>query len=94
MTDLYEVLSQQQGLPLASIEPRRVPSRVAQALPKQVVRELKVLPFQVADGALFLAGPELPTARMTTRLRCFTSLELRFHLITPLEFERLANALL
>lgn len=94
MTDLYEVLSQQQGLPLATIEPRRVPSGVAQSLPKQVVREWKVVPFQVSDGALFLAGPELPSARMTSTLRGFTSLELRFHLVTPQEFERLATALL
>lgn len=94
VTDLYEALSLQQGLPLASVEPHRVPSRVAQALPKQVVRELKVVPFQVAEGALYLAGPELPTARMNSRLRSFTSLELRFHLVTPQEFERLANALL
>jgi adsorption protein B len=94
MTDLYEALSLQQGLPLASVEPNRIPSRVAQALPKQVVRELKVVPFQVAEGALYLAGPELPSAQMSSMLRSFTSLELRFHLVTPQEFERLANALL
>ena len=94
MPDLYEALSLQQGLPLASVEPQRVPRRVAQALPKEVAQELKVVPFQVADGALYLAGPELPSAQMNSRLRGFTSLELRFHLVTPQEFERLALALL
>ena len=64
---------------------------MAQALPKQVVREWRVLPFQVAEGALFLAGPEVPSARMNSTLRGFTSLELRFHLVTPQEFERLAT---
>jgi adsorption protein B len=94
MPDLYEALSLQQGLPLALVEPQRVPRRVAQALPKEVAQELKVVPFQVADGALYLAGPELPSAQMNSRLRGFTSLELRFHLVTPQEFERLALALL
>ena len=91
---LYEALSLQQGLPLAFIAPHEVPSRVAQALPKEVARELKVVPFQVSEGALFLAGPELPTARMNSTLRGFTSLELRFHLVTPQQFELLAQALL
>jgi hypothetical protein len=31
---------------------------------------------------------------MTQALRAFTSLEIRFHLVTPAEFERLSNALL
>jgi adsorption protein B len=94
MARLYEALSLQQGLPLASIEPHEVPSRVAQALPKEVARELKVVPFQVSEGALFLAGPELPTAHVNSMLRGFTSLELRFHLVTPQQFENLSRALL
>jgi hypothetical protein len=48
----------------------------------------------VAQGALYLAGPELPTTQMNARLSGFTSLELRFHLVTPQEFERLTSALL
>ncbi len=56
---LYEALSLQQGLPLASIEAHKVPHRVAQSLPKEVARELKVLPFQMAEGALFLAGARI-----------------------------------
>ena len=76
------------------MEPERITNRIAKALPRDVVRELKVLPFQIADGALFLAGPELPSARMNLRLRDFTSLELRFHLMTPQNFERLERVLL
>jgi bacteriophage N4 adsorption protein B len=94
MDELYEALSLQQGLPLASLEPDDVPLLVAQSLPRNVALELKLLPFQVAQGALHLAGPELPSARMNKRIRDFTTLELRFHLITPLQFDRLATALL
>ena len=92
--ELYEGLSLQQGLPLATIDPVSLPTGVAQALPREVARELKVLPFRVRDGALYLAGPELPSATMNNQLRSFTSLQLRFHLITPNEFERLAEVLL
>jgi adsorption protein B len=91
---VYEALSFQQGLPLGQVDPRGVPPPVARALPEQVVRELRVLPFRVAGGGLFLAGPEPPSSRMNAALRSFTALEIRFHLVTPTEFERLAEALL
>jgi Type II secretion system (T2SS), protein E, N-terminal domain len=59
-----------------------------------MAREWKVLPFQVAEGSLFLAGPEIPSAEMDRALKDFTKLELKFHLVTPEEFEALASALL
>jgi hypothetical protein len=91
---LYEALSLQQGLPLVQIEAASVPDGVARTLPEKLVRDWKVLPFRVAGGALYLAGPEIPTAETTCALRPFTSLELRFHLIPPAEFEALVVALL
>jgi hypothetical protein len=53
-----------------------------------------VLPFQVAERSLFVAGPEIPGEEMSQALRSFTALELRFHLVTPAEYEALAGALL
>jgi hypothetical protein len=53
-----------------------------------------VLPFQVAEGSLFLAGPEIPSVEMNRALQGFTALELKFHLVTPAEFEALSEALL
>ncbi len=91
---LYEALSLQQGLPVAQVEAASVPAEVARALPERLVREWKVLPFRVAGGSLYLAGPEIPTLETTRALRPFTSLELRFHLVTPAEFEALTVALL
>jgi adsorption protein B len=91
---LYEALSLQQGLPVAQVEPALVPVGVARALPEQLARYWQVLPFRVASGALHLAGPEIPTLETAQALRPFTSLQLRFHLITPAEFEELTVALL
>jgi adsorption protein B len=91
---LYDALSLQQGLPVERIDPRKVSAAVARTLPGHAVRQWRVLPFRVAEGSLFIAGPELPTAAMAAALSNFTPLQLRFHLVTPSRFERLAEALL
>ncbi len=91
---LYEALSLQQGLPLTHVEVQEVALGVARALPERLARQWRVLPFQVSEGSLLLASPELPTPTMTAALRAFTSLEIRFHLMTPSEYEHLVNALL
>ncbi|MEO8053141.1 MAG: glycosyltransferase family 2 protein, partial [Acidobacteriota bacterium] len=93
-SSLYEALSLQQGLPLTHLEIHQIAPRVARALPERVAREWRVLPFQVAEGSLLLASPELPTPKLTSAIRNFTSLEIRFHLVTPTEYEHLVDALL
>jgi adsorption protein B len=94
MEALYQALSFQQGLPLAQVEPDAVPWQVAHALPEDAIRQWQVLPFRIAERNLFVASPEPPGPETAQALRAFTSLEIRFHLVTPAEFERLANALL
>jgi bacteriophage N4 adsorption protein B len=91
---LCEALSVQQGLPIAHVEPSTVPGAVAHVLPERIVRHWKVLPFRVEQGDLFLASPEIPAPEAAHALRSFTSLKLRFHLVTPAAFESLAAALL
>jgi hypothetical protein len=91
---LYEALSLQQGLSFTHLNPTEVPAAVARALPVSVARDWRVLPFRVSEGSLFLAGPDLPTPEMQTALRSFTALDIRFHLLTPSEYEKLAEALL
>jgi len=92
--DLYEALSLQQSLPSGRLEPWLISSNVARALPRRVVRDWKVLPFRIAAGSLFLASPEVPTDELSQVLRGFTRLSLRFHLVTPENFEELAESLL
>jgi hypothetical protein len=40
---------------------------------------------------LYVAGTEVPTDAMQTEIRRFSSLELRFRLVTPTEYEELAQ---
>jgi hypothetical protein len=91
---LYQALSFQQGLPIAQVEPEEVLSRIARALPEKAIRKWQVLPFRVAEQSLFVVTPEAPEPETTRALRAYTSLEIRFHLVTPVKFESLVNALL
>jgi len=91
---LYQALSVQHRLPVSRIEPEQVSRRIARGLPDHIMRRWRVLPFQIAEGSLFVAGPEPPSPEMTSALRSFTALEIRCHLVTPATFEKLAGALL
>ena len=92
--ELYEALSLQQSLPSGRLEPWVISTNIARALPRRVVREWRVLPFRISSGSMFLASPEIPTDALTRTLRAFTRLSLRFHLVTPQNFEELAETLL
>ena len=86
--DLYIALSLQSHLPLG--KPEIVSLPVTRSLPASFARKWRVLPFRVAAGELYVASPELPSDEMQQGLRHFSSLEPRFHLVTPAEFEELA----
>lgn len=92
--DLYEALSLQQSLPSGRVEPFVISTNVARSLPRRVVREWKVLPFRISSGNMYIASPEIPTDELNENLREFTRLSLRFHLVTPENFEELTQSLL
>ena len=89
--DLYAALSLQNNLPLGKPEPSSVSIAVTRALPASLARKWRVLPFRIAAGELFVAGPNLPDDAMQDEIRKFSSLEIRFQLVTPTEFEELAG---
>jgi adsorption protein B len=66
----------------------------AHALPQHVVRRWKVLPFEIAEGRMFLATPETPPAALEKELRRFTRLEIRFQLVSAQNFDELTRQLL
>jgi len=91
---LYRALSLQQGLPVSDVEPVDVPVAVARAIPEHVVKKWQVMPFRVAEGSMHLATSDVPSNEMSSALRSFTSLEIRFHLVKPAVFEKLTHTLL
>lgn len=92
--DLYEALSLQSGVPREWIDPGGVLPQTARALPSRVTRECRVIPVRVEEGRLYLAGPEAPSEETERAVRRVTSLEPRFSLVTPSNFEELAESLL
>ncbi len=91
---LYQAVSQQQRLQSGRVSPQQVRANVARGLPWDVIRDWRVMPFKVEMGSLFVAGPELPTDEMQRELKKYTSLEVRFQLITPANFAELTSSLL
>ncbi len=92
--DLYEALSLQQSLPVGRLDPLDISTKVARALPLHLVRDWRVLPFRIAAGSMFLASPDIPTDELSRTVSGFTRLALRFHLVTPSNFQELADSLL
>ena len=92
--ELYEALSLQHSLPVGRIEPWSISRNAARSLPRHLVKSWRVLPFRIAAGNLFLASPEIPSDDLSRTLRGFTRLALRFHLVTPENFDELTRQLL
>lgn len=91
---VYQALSLQTSIPFFKLDPRRVRRSLARALPAHVVESLRVLPFHVAGGYLFLAAAELPAAAVSEELGKFTRLQVRVQLVTASNFEDLRRTLL
>ena len=89
-TDLYEALSLWQNLPLGKPEAESVSRPVTRSFPAEVSKRWQVLPFRVAAGHLYVVGTDVPSDKMNLELKQFSSLELRFHLVTPTDFAELA----
>ena len=92
--ELYECLSLQQHLEFQFLDRSDVSPPVTRSLPAAVSRKWKVLGYKVASGQLFVAGPDAPCDEMHEDLRRFSSLEIRFQLITPGNFESLSQEFL
>lgn len=85
--DLYEALAMQQNLGIEPLSRARIAPAVTRTLPAAVARKWKVLPFRVAGGKLYVAGPEIAEPAMIQELAAYTSLEIRFQLITPRAYQ-------
>lgn len=90
-SDLYAALSLQNHLPLGKPDDGAVSKPVTRALPAALLRKWRMLPFRISAGELYVAGSEVPGEEMHKEIRRFISLEIRFHLVTPTDFEELAR---
>jgi hypothetical protein len=88
--DVYAALALQNNLPIGKPEPSSVSLPVTRALPAAVAKKWRILPFRIVAGELYMAGSELPGDEMQREIRRFSSLEIRFQLVTPTDYAELA----
>jgi hypothetical protein len=88
---LYRALSVQTGIPLGAPRAAEVDRLTTRVLPAEAVRRWKVLPYRVEVGHLDVVTAEVPTAAMDEELAGFSGLQIRYRLVRPGEFERLAG---
>jgi hypothetical protein len=89
--DLYRALSTQSGIPLGMPADREVNRRATRTLPAEAVRRWKVLPYRKGVGQLHVVTADLPSDEMLRELTVLSTMEVRYRLIRPREFDALAS---
>jgi hypothetical protein len=87
--ELYEALGLQHDLPVGRPDADSISPDVTRAIPADLARRLKVLPFQVVAGALYVASPELPAEPVIAEVKNFWAHDIRFQLVPPTAFKEL-----
>jgi hypothetical protein len=91
---LYEALSAQHGLPLATLRSSDIDPRALRSLPEPMRKKLQLIPFRLdASSQLWIAGPEAPAELLSKKLARFQRFEARFVLITPSNYQEIAASL-
>ena len=92
--EMYEALSLQLCVPLATVRPWEVPPSTSRSLPAHVVREMSVIPIRRQAGELVLAATELPPEEAQRSLQEYTRMPVRFALVTRSNYDELRRAVL
>jgi adsorption protein B len=87
--DLCHAISLQAGVPSTQIDVRRVKRHVVRSLPAHIEKRFGVMPFQVEQGRMLLAGTRVPPSSVFEELKRFTRLRIDFRLVTPGNYEQL-----
>lgn len=87
--EVYQALSAQSGIPFGAPLEDEINRAAARTLPVSAARRWRVLPYNVAMGQLHLATTEPPSDEMIRAIARSTTLELRFRLTPPEEFQSL-----
>jgi adsorption protein B len=89
--NLYRALSLQSGISAGPVGSNEVDRLATRALPAEAARRWKVLPFRVETGHLHVAIADVPSGELTRELAGLSELEIRYRLVRPAEFARLAR---
>lgn len=91
--DLCHAMSLQAGVPSTQIDVKRVKRQVVRSLPAHIERRFGVVPFQVEQGRMLVAGTRVPPSSVFEELKRFTRLRIDFRLVTPGNYKQLRSLL-
>ena len=89
--ELYAALALQHDLQYGKPHADLISSEVTRAIPAELARRCRVLPFRVVAGQLYVATQEPPTDSIICEIREFWPFEIRFHLVSPRGFDELID---
>ncbi len=93
-TQIQKALSSQRGLPFRRLGHDDVDPEALSAIPRPTANHLGVIPFCVDETSrLWLAGAEVPSEALRQTISRYSSLSQGFVLITPSNFDELAEVL-
>lgn len=90
--ELYEALSLQSSLPLASVDPDSIDSDVFRSLPRWAIRIHRAVAFASDTLQLNIATPDLPSEEAQRQIATVCGLDVAFHLVTPANFEAILKS--
>jgi len=91
--DLCRALSLFSGAPIGRFDACAVKKGVRRSLPAHLTRQFDIVPVDLRDGRLLVAGRQVPSAEQLQTIRSFTSLPVEFHLTTQSNFVELQKLL-
>ena len=93
-TQIQKALSLQRGLPFRRLGHNDVELEALSVIPRPTAKHLGVIPFRVDETRrLWLAGAEVPSEALRQTISRYSSLSQGFVLITPSNFDELAEVL-
>ncbi len=91
--DLCRALSLFSGAPIGRFDAASIKKGVRRTLPAHLTRRFDIVPVDMRDGRLLVAGRQVPSPEQLQTIRSFTSLPVEFHLTTQSNFAELRKLL-
>lgn len=91
--DLCRALSLFTGAPMGRFEAQAVKAGIRRSLPAHITRQFDIVPVDMRDGRLIVAGREMLSQEQLQVVRSFTSLAVEFQLTTRQNFAELQRLL-
>jgi hypothetical protein len=91
--NLCRALSLFTGTPMGRFDAKKIKQSVRRSLPAHVIRRFDIVPVDLRDGCLVLAGRQILSSEQLEAIKDFTLLAIDFQLTTRKNFSELQKSL-